>query len=230
MKGPGAFVIGLMAAVLLAFPWPAAAQERPDIYVSVFGGGNVPFRTDVRETGPATNLTASNVELKKSGTVGGKMGLYLTEFRDTLDMDVGMELDITNFSPDAGRAAGAMVTPMNISSNIVAVNFLLRKPFEVTYELPNGRWYPYIGIGGGLQTSTFEPPGITRKGSDTSAAFQWLAGAKVFLTQHVALFGEYKFTHASHTFGTQNTTTGAITTDKYTFDVNHFTAGIAVHF
>jgi opacity protein-like surface antigen len=249
MKRRGLFVIAMMTGTLFALPWPAAGQDvvrvNPiDRYISVFGGVALPSKTDLTEVGPGTNVTARDVKLDNSLSIGGKIGMYTTEFRASSGLDFGGELDITNFSPDqkggqtlnaSGTVGGvpvvAVVTnPVNINSTLIAFNLLVRKPFGVAQDLPNGRWYPYVGIGGGVQTSTHESPGSIRKGRQPDPAFQGLVGVKAFLTQHVALFGEYKFTHASHTFETQNVSTGAITTDKYTFNVNHIVAGLAVHF
>jgi len=234
----------MMTTSLFAWPWPAAGQDevrvKPvDSYISVFGGVALPSKTDVTEVGPGTNLTLFDVKLDSSPSIGGKIGMYTTQFRAGTGLDFGFELDITNFTPDQkgnqvlsgtlnGVPVGVITSHININSTLIAVNLLARKPFGVTQDLPNGRWYPYVGIGGGVQTSTFEPPGTIKKGRQTDPAFQGLAGVKAFLTQHVALFGEYKFTHASHTFETQSG--GAIITDNYTFNVNHFVGGIAVHF
>jgi opacity protein-like surface antigen len=239
MKSRGLLVIAMMAS-LFALPWPAAGQDevrvRPiDLYISIFGGVALPAKTDVTEIGPGSNLTVRDVKLDNSPSIGGKIGMYTTQFRAGTGLDFGGELDITNFSPDQkGNQilnGGTVVTNhVSINAILIAFNLLARKPFGVTQDLPNGRWSPYVGIGGGVQTSSFEPPGTIKKGRQTDPAFQALAGVKVFLVQHVALFGEYKFTYASHTFETQSITTGAIITDKYTFNVNHFVAGLAWHF
>ena len=239
MKTRGLLVIAMMVvASLFALPWPATGQDevrvKPiDRYISVFGGVALPSKTDVTEVGPGTNVTIFDVKLDNSPSIGGKIGMYTTQFRASTGLDFGVELDITNFTPDqkGGQRlnGGAVITnPVNINSTIFAVNLLARKPFLVAQGLSNGRWSPYVGIGGGVQTSTFEPPGTIKKGRQTDPAFQGLAGVKAFLTQHVALFWEYKFTHASQTFETQSG--GAIITDKYTFNVNHIVAGLAVHF
>ena len=240
MKRRGLLVIAMMTTSLFALPWPATGQDevrvKPiDLYISIFGGVALPSKTDLTEVSSGSSVTARDVKLDNSPSIGGKIGMYTTQFRARSGLDFGVEWDITNFSPDQkGNQilnGGAVVTnPVNMNSILIAVNLLARKPFGVTQDLSNGRWYPYVGIGGGVQTSTFEPPGTIKKGKQTDPAFQGLAGVKVFLAQHIALFGEYKFTHASHTFETQDISTGAIITDKYTFNVNHIVAGLAVHF
>jgi len=248
MKTRGLLVIGMVVvAFLFGLPWLAAGQDEVgvktiDRYISVFGGVAFPLRTDVTEVGPGTNLRVQDVELDDSRSIGGKIGMYTTQFRASTGIDFGFELDITNFTPDqkgnqirnASGTLGGVPVPavvtnhININSTLFAVNLLARKPIGVTQDFPSGRWSPYVGIGGGVQTSTFEPPGTIKEGRQRDPAFQGLAGVKAFLTQHVALFGEYKFTHASHTFETQSG--GAIITNKFTFNVNHLVGGIAFHF
>ena len=173
---------------------PAAqAQEgvrvRPvDFYISGFGGYSFPFKTDMEFLG----VTSRNETLDTSPSVGGKFGMWFTAPRKRLGIDIGVEFDVTNFSPN---------WPGNLDLNATyfGVHVLARLPMEVTQDLPNGRWFPYIGVGGGAQHLTAEVPGFTFvKGSHTAPAFQGLWGAKMFITKHIALFGEGKYTHASH--------------------------------
>jgi opacity protein-like surface antigen len=59
---------------------------------------------------------------------------------------------------------------------------------------------------------------------DTRFAYQALAGAKLFFTKHIAVFAEYKFTSASHSWDVQGTKVDA---DQ---QVNHVVGGLAFHF
>lgn len=68
-----------------------------DVYISGFGGYSHPFKTDISLNG----LTLQDVKLDNSPTVGGKIGMWITAPRKTLGIDVGMEVDVTNFNPDA---------------------------------------------------------------------------------------------------------------------------------
>ena len=101
---------------------------------------------------------------------------------------------------------------------------MARLPIAVTSELPNGRWFPYIGIGGGGQVLTYEAPGTT-KGRQVAPSFQGLGGIKVFLTKHIAAFVEGKFTHASHSLEFQGF--GAI---DMAVNAVHGVGGLSLHF
>jgi opacity protein-like surface antigen len=236
-------------AILLVAPGLALAQvPHWDFSLSAFAGWAKPFNTDITGTDPGVpfRFEARDVGLKSSITFGGRFGAWWTRARTRTGLDLGAELDITQFFPEKGSdpsaaglpaAGGSAGTPgasrvglgggllaskIDISTTIAAANFLARYPMGVTGEWPSGRWYPYVGIGGGVeigraQTGSFED-------TDAAGAFQALAGLKVFVERHLALFAEYKFTHANHSFrlGTE--------TDEISLNVNHIVMGLAVHF
>jgi hypothetical protein len=188
-----------------------------DIYVSGFGGYSFPFKTDVSFQG--TTLL-SDLELDKSPSFGGKVGIWFTAPRKTLGIDIGTEIDVTHFNPDTPGT-------LELNATYFGVHVLARVPVGVTSELPNGRWFPYVGVGGGAQRLDFQAPGTT-EGRDTAPAFQGLWGAKVFLNKHIAIFGEGKYTHASHTLRFQS---GALTADfDQSVNALHGVGGLSVHF
>jgi hypothetical protein len=164
---------------------------------------------------------SSDYQLDKSPSVGGKIGVWFTAPRKTLGIDIGTEIDVTNFNPDTPGT-------LEINATYFGVHVLARMPMGVTEELPNGRWFPYLGVGGGGQRIAFDAPGSISEGRHTAPAFQGLWGAKVFLTKHIALFGEGKFTHASHTLGFQS----GISTADFDLTVNalHGVGGLSIHF
>lgn len=210
----------LLLFCLLGYSQSALAQEevrvRPvDVYISGFGGYSFPFKTDLSFEG----LTASNVELKNSPTFGGKIGLWITAPRKAVGIDIGFELDVTHFTPDV-----KIPNTFEFDATYFGINVLARVPMGVTQDLPNGRWFSYLGIGGGGQHLTIRVPGD--KGRNTAPAFQGLGGVKVFITRHIAVFAEGKFIHASHNQGVEAANT------PLELDLNsvHGTGGLSVHF
>jgi hypothetical protein len=117
--------------------------------------------------------------------------MWITASRKTLGIDVGVEIDVTHFNPDISNST------LELDATYFGLNVLARLPMGVTPDLPNGRWFPYIGIGGGGQRLAMKAPG-TNEGRNTAPAFQGLGGIKVFLNKHIAAFAEGKFIHASH--------------------------------
>ena len=208
----------LLLLGVVGYSESARAQEEVrvksvDVYISGFGGYSFPFKTDISEGG----FRISDVKLEDSPSIGGKLGMWFTAPRKTLGIDVGAELDVTNFNPDTPGT-------LEINATYFGINVLARLPMGVEPDLPNGRWFPYIGVGGGGQRLAMEIPG-TPEGRNTAPAFQGLGGVKVFLTKHFAAFAEGKFIHASHSQGVQ----GGPSIDL-TLSSVHGVVGLSFHF
>jgi hypothetical protein len=222
----------LLLLCILGYSSFARAEEeiqvRPvDVYISGFGGYSFPFKTEFSSAG----ITAKDAELDNSPTVGGKIGIWITAPRKLLGIDIGAEIDVTHFSPDlpGGQVLQSnvgLVSPIALDFNATyfGLNVLARVPMSVTPDLPNGRWFPYIGLGGGGQRLTFQAAGAN-EGRHTAAAFQGLGGVKVFLFKHVAAFVEGKFIHASHTLEAQGGPAANLTVNSV-----HGVGGLSFHF
>lgn len=194
-------------------------RVRPfDFYISGFGGYSFPFKTDLSFSG---TTIATDLELDKSPSFGGKFGMWFTAPRKALGIDIGTEIDVTNFNPNTPGT-------VDLNATYFGIQVLARMPMGVTQELPNGRWFPYIGVGGGGQRLAFEVPGVTTEGRHTAPAFQGLWGAKMFVTKHIALFGEGKFTYASHTLEFQSGP--FVAPFDLTVHALHGVGGLSVHF
>ncbi|NOU08943.1 MAG: outer membrane beta-barrel protein [Nitrospira sp.] len=203
----------LLLLCIVGYSESAGAQEEVrvqpvDVYVSGFGGYSLPFNTDVSSGG----FTVQDVELENSPSFGGKIGLWVTAPRKTLGIDIGAEINVTHFDPDP-----------TMNATYFGVNLMARLPMGVGPELPNGRWFPYVGLGGGAQRLSVEVLGF--KEGNTVTAFQGLGGVKVFLFKHVAVFAEGKFTHASH----RQVFHGFSPVD-FTVNAVHGVGGLSLHF
>jgi hypothetical protein len=193
-----------------------------DVYISGFGGYSFPLKTDL----VAGGVRIKDAELDHSPSFGGKVGLWFTGPRKTVGIDLGTEIDVTNFNPnlpggqllDSNIGLVRTTNTINLNATYFGINVLARFPMDATPELPNGRWFPYIGVGGGAQRVTAHTSSI--RVSDTAPAFQGLGGVKVFLSKYIAVFAEGKFIHASHSFE------GIATADLNTF---HAVGGVSLH-
>lgn len=222
----------LLLLCILGYSEIVLAQEevrvRPiDLYISGFVGYSHPFKTEFSSAG----VTAQDAELEQSPSVGGKIGIWITAPRKFLGIDLGAEIDITSFGPNlpGGQVLQSnvgLVSPiaLDFSAVYLGISILARLPLGVTAELPNGRWFPYIGFGGGGQRLTFQTVG-TNEGQHTAPAFQGLGGAKVFVTKHIAAFVEGKYIHASHTLEAQGGPPAELTVNSV-----HGVGGLSFHF
>ena len=217
MKGVGLTIllfIGLIGSFDMVHAQEDMGRTSVDVYLAGFGGYAMPFNTDFTSRTGAT----SEVELQNTPSLGGKIGVWVTDTRQALGIDVGMELDVTDYHPDTQGA-------LKLHATYVGFNLLTRMPMRVTQDRPNGHWFPYIGVGGGGQRLSSQVSG-TNQGRDTVVAFQGLGGVKVFVTRHIALFAEGKFIHASHQLGVEGTNTFV----EFHLNSVQGTGGLSVHF
>jgi len=218
-----------------SFVWAQTEGPRWDLSVSASGGGAIPFSTSVVQEDRPQIFRFEDADLDNSATFGGKITAWMKRGQGAT-VEPGFQLDVTHFSPDIGTQA-LKTTPMagsppaspltfnalDLSATLVTANLLLRLPRGVSDQLPHGRWYPYLGIGvGPSMTSATRTDGT--EDEDLATVLQALCGLKVFLTNSIGLFGEYKFTHVRHTFkfGTLE--------NRFDLSTNHLVGGVAFHF
>lgn len=239
------FRIILLCTTLLLLHWShpslGLAQDTWSFSLSGFGGRTIIGSTnlDIRDsTAPAIDGELENALLNNSLSFGGKATAWWVTPSKRLP-DVGFEVDITSFEMTLpaqqvnglGTSNGfpaflfvSFLAPIDFQSQTFALNFVGRYPIGITGDLPNGRWYPYVGIGGGVSRTKASFAGEST--TDLAPLLQGVIGVNLFLTKHVSLFTEYKRTHASHTFGFSSIQTNV----DLTLSVNHLVAGVGVHF
>lgn len=200
-----------------------------DVYISGFGGYSFPLKTNLESGG----VEIRHAKLDSSPTFGAKIGMWFAGPRKTLGLDFGTEIDAGVFSPDiaGGQILTSNIGPLfrtnsiNLNAGYFGVNILARYPMGVTPELPNGRWFPYLGVGGGVLHLALEVPGTTTKGDNTAPAFQGIGGVKVFLAKHIAAFAEGKFIHSSISIKLQGSNSIDLTVNSL-----HGVGGLSIHF
>lgn len=241
----------LVLASLLCFSSVVHATERNwNFAVSGYGGQS--FSEDVGVDVRCGSLCAApnppywgvahGVKKTDHPSWGAKFtGWYLHKNHDW-QPQVGIELDWTRFitaehaqatggtgtTNQPGTQIGAFISTdrKDFSTNIIAINVLFRYPIGVSGSLPEGRWYPYVGVGGGLQRTAVTMSFNGVRQVDYSPEWQVLAGAKVFIFRNLAIFGEWKRTAATHTY------TYGITdySESVSIVSNHVTGGVSLHF
>ncbi len=228
---------GLLAvAMVLGGPVAVGAEER-DFYVGFYLGVSQPLESDftVRDSAAATEGLVQGVGFDGSFLVGFKAGGYFPRKAGSPWPQFGLEIEYYGFDADRDRErlrpAGDVFDSHHFVANTLALNVLTRYPLLRSPELPNGRFQVYAGVGGGIEWARVEERvfffgflATTVEDRHSSPVFQGLAGMKVFLTPHVALFAEYKYSQASHTLQFRGIT------ETFDLKVNHFSGGLAYHF
>ncbi len=244
---------------LLGYPFSASAEdELPTMssgtiepYLSFMAGVSLPFSQDATFRNGDVDR---NVDYQMKQSIGGNAGIWFPTRNKLAGFDLGGEIEGYIWYPDVaccrenfngvtlpdGTFEG---TTTEIQGIYVGANFMIRRPMGISEAYPNGRWHPYVGIGGGAHQLSMRPGGS--RGTEgapfsdqrhTAPAFQAKGGVKVFLFKYLAAFAEAKYTHAFHDglttdrFGLSGA--GPLVVDVYesTIRTIHVHAGLSLHF
>jgi hypothetical protein len=224
MKTRISAMIGLLC--VLGSPLSASAgAELPTIssgtiepYLSFMAGVSIPFSQDATfldGVGPGPRVE-KDVDYQNKQSIGGNAGIWFPTRNKLAGFDLGGEIEGYIWYPDVaccrenfnGRieSYGFEGTTTEIQGIYIGANLMIRRPFAISEAYPNGRWHPYIGIGGGAHQMSMRPGGARGATGaapladqrDTAPAFSAKGGVKVFLFKYVAAFAEAKYTHAFH--------------------------------
>lgn len=186
--------------------------------------------------------TAHGVQKTDAPSWGAKATAWYLRKQHDWQPQIGIELDWTRFiTSQHAQSAGASGTTnlpgtqigaiywldrTDYSTNILALNLLFRYPMGVSASLPEGRWYPYVGIGGGVQRTRATNSVFGTQELSYAPEWQAVAGVKLFLFRNLAIFGEWKRTSATHTFSS------GFPDYKESIPIvsNHVTGGLSLHF
>lgn len=174
-------------------------------------------------TNAAFNFTVPNVDipdvsLKTSFLYGGKVGYYFpqvrwfgleTEVYNTTPHVKQQQLDVTipagTFIP--GPGGGTTQVPGNLSFGLPGnhLRVLMWAPVNFLFRYPNGRFQPYIGLGPGI---FFAHAGSTGQGvavdqTNIRVGANAKIGVEVYVTRHIAIFGEWKYNWVMFNFDKQ---------------------------
>jgi hypothetical protein len=247
----GVRAIVLTVTTLFLFPLQAQAERDWEFSVGAFGGKALHSNESVKSTqlpepggGTGYNVTAHDVNLNDAPTFGGKLTAWYLPRKYNWQPQIGLELDWTRFTADLdpqtvgatgtsnvpGMEVGSVTffVPQALSVNVLAANLLFRYPIGATPEMPQGRWYPYVGGGLGAQRAHLTVLGFQE--TSYSPAVQGLVGLKLFLIKNLAIFAEVKRTTGWNNFDFEGSGAPPGFYEKFTISSNHFVAGVALHF
>jgi opacity protein-like surface antigen len=244
----------VVLAITLA---PALAAGEP--FVSLFAGAAFTQDADVDTTLNLDSLalldgTLRNVRFDTAPFFGAKGGYFFEPL--ILGGHVGLELEVAHFELRVGeqtvRFTGTSLgqpidteTPIqkvDVDVTTIGLHALYRLPLAESPEFPRGRVHPYLGLGLDLWIASFatttSPLDVNRHVSDDDLepALQALAGVKLFVTGHLAVFAEYKFLQSarlSFTSRASGTRGGApvreVAVDRADLTSHVVVGGIAFH-
>ena len=188
--------------------WFLTAPAFAEWYADLYGGIAYTARSDatlVLRAPGATNHTFDNIKWDRSSLIGGRAGYWFEKVPW-----FGVGVDVFRFYPDIptqtvpGTIQGVRqpVTLQKIDYSVTAIAFdvvRLRLPLLESQEFPTGRLQPYMTVGPALfltrAKNVLNGELDTQTATDTSPGVKAGTGASWQLSRHIAVFGEYRFTH-----------------------------------
>jgi opacity protein-like surface antigen len=207
-----------------AFMLPAAAHS--ELYIAGQLGGAFPGKLDnAKGTGSRSGDTFSSFDLTNSFVIGGKIGYFLDSHPW-----LGVDLDGYTTTPKIKQqtiqrtfTSGGVTFTQNINQKeaelrvtTVALNLMLRYPGET--------WQPYVGGGPGFFRTTGKD---FFTDTSTGVGFNFVAGLRVFVIKHLAVFGEFKYFGAKFKFDNAFGPGAGIEED---YKASQIVAGVSYHF
>jgi opacity protein-like surface antigen len=169
-------------------PWESFAES----YVAGFAGYGLSAQlSDIRGTGDISGVTGSNLGLQNSPIYGLKVGHFLDNLKY-----FGGEAELYSATPFLKQQQLTLSSPTGSQTATIpgAHQRVTTAALNVVYRYPGQVIQPYAGAGLGF--FWFTTPTSTA-GSAVRPGLNVLAGTRVLVTPQMALFGEYKYNHAS---------------------------------
>ena len=208
---------------------PTMSSGTIEPYMSFFAGVGIPLSHDATFTDgvqPPTGTAPTIIEdvnYQTKYSLGGNLGLWFPTRHKLAGFDLGVELSGFLWHPDVhccrdfynNDPATNSGTATEAQGLYIGPNFLIRYPLAISESYPNGRWFPYVGIGVGMHQMSMRPGGAhgisqccVAGGNlnsnafpdqrDTSIGWMAMGGIKAHLFKYVAAFVEGKYIQAHH--------------------------------
>jgi len=212
--------VGRLFISCLCWVWFIPSIASAELYLAGMAGYTMPNDlTNIKGTGTASALSLSDLELQSSVAYGGKVGFFFPAVKW-----LGVETELYNTTPHVKQQPITVSGPGFSIPAGTQPGFSLRVltwGINAIVRYPGKTFQPYAGVGLGVFFADAKFQGQTD--SDTAPGLNALAGLRIFATEHVALFAEYKYNRA--TFTLPNAI--GIQAD---YSANIFMGGLSYHF
>ena len=200
-----------------AFLLPSPAYS--ELYIAGQIGGTFPGDlSDGKGTGSFSQFTFGDFKMSNSIVYGGKLGYFLESYSW-----LGFEVDAYSTTPHIKQQT-VQATPSAIVSQPEVELRVTTVALNLVFRYPGETLQPYVGGGPGY----FHATGTGDFTDSTNGVgFNFIAGLRVFLIPHLALFGEYKYFSATFKFDNAFGPGAGIEED---YSANHFLGGVSYHF
>lgn len=211
---------GIVFISCIYWMWSLPSFSSAEPYVAGMVGYTAPNDlTNIKGTGSVSALSLSDLELQSSVAYGGKVGFFFPAVKW-----LGVETEVYNTTPHV-KQQPATVSGFGLSVPVGTLpGFSLRVltwGINAIVRYPGKTFQPYAGVGLGMffAHATFRG----QSDDDSAAGLNALAGLRIFATDHVALFAEYKYNRTSFTFPN-------VIGLEADYSANIFMGGLSYHF
>ena len=196
------------------------SHSTAEMYVAGMVGYTAPNDlTNIQGTGAASGISLSDLALKDSVAYGGKVGYFFPSVNW-----LGVETELYNTTPHV-KQQSATASGFGISvptGTLPGFNLrVLTWGINAVVRYPGKTFQPYAGAGLGVFFSNASFQG--QSDSETAPGLNALVGLRMFATDNLALFAEYKYNRA--TFNLPNAI--GLEVD---YSANIFMGGVSYHF
>lgn len=193
---------------------PTMSSGTLEPYLSFMAGVAIPFSADATFR---NGDVERNVDYQMKQSIGGNAGIWFPTRNKMAGFDLGLEISGFVWYPDIACCRNGVNGTLNPDGSFegtttetqgvyIGANVMLRYPMGISEAYPNGRWFPYVGVGGGAHQIAQRPGGFRGAGFEnaiadqrnTAPGFMALGGFKAHLFKYVAAFIEAKYVQASH--------------------------------
>ena len=206
-----------------AYDLPTMSSGTPELYLSVMTGAAMTRSADATFTDGTKPTTVEGINYRNNFVIGGNAGVWFPTRDKLWGLDVGAEITGLLWQTDVACCrnyynndpATNLGTGVEGQAVYIGPNFLLRYPVAISESYPNGRWFPYVGIGVGMHQMAQRPGGFRGSSSccspggelntnaqtdqrSTTVGWMGVAGVKAHLFKYVAAFVEAKYIMAHH--------------------------------
>jgi opacity protein-like surface antigen len=210
----------------LAVFWLLSSPARAEMYVAGQVGVTLPnSATNIdysTSAVPGVTLGGNDLKLQTSVMYGAKLGYYFESMKW-----LGVETEVYNTTPHVKQQnveVGGTSLGVISGSYLRVLNW---SPITVVVRYQAGKFEPYAGIGLGLYFARLKDPASGDSSSSTTPGLNTQVGLRYRFTNHIAIFGEWKYNYARVNF--DETPTAFLKTDA-TYTAHHLVFGLGYHF
>lgn len=192
-------VLGLLCGLAGLFTSAALAGDGISPYIGLYGGMAFPESLhDVQGRGDLTGFRFSDFGLKSGPIAGAKFGI-MGRNSDSLARWLGLEID-ASYLQSKIKQQNSQVSFIGLSGTLPIDETkmqLITGALHLIVKYPDGPVQPYIGAGPAVVHARISESATFISSSTTTLGLSAVGGLRFKISEHIGLFGEYKYIRAS---------------------------------